>query len=100
CVAGGDANAAEVALLEGIVLDPNAGRLAAPLMQLYREKNPQSCAIKGSGIDMSCPLVHDQVCTASRNIAQWYGRAGQVAKAQATAQAAVQRMGCPAALFQ
>jgi len=99
-VAGGDANAAEVALLEGIVLDPNAGRLAAPLMQLYREKNPQSCAIKGNGIDMGCPLVHDQVCTASRNIAQWYGRAGQPAKAQATAQAAVQQMGCPAALFQ
>jgi len=94
--AEGNANAAEVSLIEGLVLDANATRLASPLMELYKEKNPQSCAVKGNNIDMTCPLVHEQLCTASRNIAQWYAQGAQIAKAQATEEAAVQQMGCPA----
>lgn len=99
-LASEDTNAAGAALIEGLVLDPNAVQLAARLLDFYKKTEPQSCAIKGSAIDMNCPLVHTEVCTAWRNITKWYAQGGETAQASETAAGAVQQMGCPAAMFQ
>ena len=96
----GDNGQAAVALIEGLVIDSNSTGLAASLEKLYRETAPQSCAIKsaagGATIDMGCPMVHDQVCAASWNVAGWYAQIGQAERAKATADSAVNQLQCPA----
>jgi tetratricopeptide (TPR) repeat protein len=92
---------AAVALMEGMVLDPNSTVLAADLLEVYRRQAPQSCALDGSArIDMNCPLVHDQLCQASRNVALSYRQNGQPRQAGITARTAIQSLGCPAERFQ
>jgi protein O-mannosyl-transferase len=96
----GDTGQAAVALIEGLVIDPASTGLAASLEKLYRETAPQSCALKsaagGASIDLGCPMVHDQVCAASWNVVEWYGRIGQAERAKATAASAVNQLQCSA----
>ncbi len=95
----GDLNRAAVALIEGLVIDSNATSLAAQLARLYHETAPESCAIRsGAGgvtIDMECPMVHGQVCTATWNVADWYAKSGRTEQARATAASAVNQLQCP-----
>jgi hypothetical protein len=92
---------AAVALMEGMVLDPNSTVLAADLMEIYHRQAPQSCAVAGSArIDLNCPLVHDQLCQASRNVALTYRQNGQPRQAGITVRTAIQSLGCPAERFQ
>ena len=95
-LAKGDWERAAVPLIEGILMDANAARLAGSLLELYRQNAPDSCAVAASNINMECPLVHNQLCTASRNVARSYSQNGQPEKAAATARGAVESLGCPA----
>lgn len=95
----GDNRGAETALIEGLVVDPNDANLAARLMAFYQQVEPASCAVKTGSIDMTCPLVHSQICTASRTVAQWYAQGSDPTKATTVAGSAVQQMGCPAEMF-
>jgi tetratricopeptide (TPR) repeat protein len=100
----GDHDAAAIALMEGLVLKPEATGLAASLVAVYREAYPGSCAIGGSAgassIDLACPLVHGQLCAASRNVAMAYRSRGRAGKAAATARTAIAEFGCPAPPFE
>lgn len=100
-LAMGEPQQAAVPLLEGLVLNPNSTRLASDVVEIYRQKAPDTCAIsKGTNnINLECPLVHDQLCAASRNIAVSYAAAGRQAKAAETARTAIQSLACPAQLF-
>jgi hypothetical protein len=99
-----DWHRAAILLMERMVADPNASGLAPDLAELYRQAAPASCAVRnGAGqgtLDVTCPLVHEDVCAASRNVAVQYRQSGQTSKADATAGSAVRDLGCPAALFQ
>jgi tetratricopeptide (TPR) repeat protein len=103
-LAQGDWEHAAVSLAEGLVMDPDARELASAMLELYRQKSPQSCAVSEAGgqasINLECPLVHDQVCEASHNVAASYRQNGQPDRALATVRNAVQGLGCPAQLFQ
>lgn len=99
----GDRDGAAIALMEGLVLKPEATGLAASLIASYRDLYPASCAVAesagGSGIDLACPLVRGHLCAASHNVAIAFERHGRPAKAAATAHAAIAEFGCPAELF-
>jgi tetratricopeptide (TPR) repeat protein len=82
----GDPQRAAITLIEGLLVDKGNRKLAAELVELYRETDPGSCA---PSLDPACPLVHDQVCTAIRNVKQLYMRMGQ-------APMALSEAGCPA----
>ncbi|PWU06462.1 MAG: hypothetical protein C5B51_12290 [Terriglobia bacterium] len=91
---------ATVSLMEGLLFDPGASRLAAELLEVYRREAQQTCAAgSGASINMQCPLVHDALCEASRNVALEYRRTGQPSKTTATVRTAIQSLGCPAAQF-
>jgi tetratricopeptide (TPR) repeat protein len=92
----GDADGAAIALMEGLVLKPEAAGLAASLVTVYRDLHAGSCAIAGNGIDLACPLVHRHLCAASGNVAADYRRRGRPSKAAATARTAIAEFGCPA----
>ena len=67
--------------MEGLLLDKSNGKLAAELVELYRQTDPGSCAVLDAGgafsLNLACPLVHDQVCTAIRNVKQIYRGMGR-----------------------
>ena len=78
-------------------------RLASEVVDLYKETAPGSCALAGGGagaaINFNCPLVHEQLCLASRNAALLYHRMKRDSDAAAMAGAAVSSLGCPAEMF-
>ena len=92
----GDNDGAAIALMEGLVLKPEATGLAASLVQVYRDLHPGSCAVGGTGIDLECPLVHRHFCAASRNMAIAYQSHGRAGKAAETSRTAIAEFGCPA----
>ena len=99
----GDQDGTAIALMEGLVLKPEATELAGSLVKVYQEFHPDSCAVGntagGSSIDLACPLVHGHLCAASRNVAFDYRRHDLSQKAAATAHTAITEFGCPASLF-
>jgi protein O-mannosyl-transferase len=100
----GDRDGAAIALMEGLVLDPGATSLAPSLLKVYQDFYPDSCAVSQSNgpssINMECPLVHGQLCAASRNVALDYQARGRTQKATTTARTAITQLGCPTSLFQ
>jgi hypothetical protein len=50
-------------------------------------------------LNLECPLVHSQLCTASRNVALLYHQKGQDTLAAGTVRGAIGDLGCPAELF-
>jgi tetratricopeptide (TPR) repeat protein len=99
----GDNHQAEITLMEALVADPSVTVFASQLVDLYTQSEPQSCAVRRAGgatsLDLNCPLVHDQLCTAARNMAILYAQSGKRDRG-ATARTAIGQMGCPASLFQ
>jgi tetratricopeptide (TPR) repeat protein len=99
----GDPQQAAITLMEGLVVDASRTQFAAELVDLYQKTEPRTCAIRnvaGSvSLNLDCPLVHSQLCTASRNVALLYHQKGQDPMAATTIRAAVHDLGCPVELF-
>ena len=96
----GDPRQAAIVLIEGLLVDKSYTRLGSELVELYQRTEPGSCALLNAGgrpsLNPACPLVHDQVCTAFRNVKQLYMKMGQEPMAASTGQRAVSEAGCPA----
>ena len=99
----GDPQQAAITLMEGLGVDPSHTQFAAELVDLYQKTEPQTCAVRnvaGSvSLNLDCPLVHGQLCTASRNVALLYRQMDQEPMAASTARSAIQDLGCPVELF-
>jgi tetratricopeptide (TPR) repeat protein len=99
----GDPQQAAITLIEGLALDSTNTRFASQLVDLYQQTEPGSCALRNAGgsvsLNLDCPLVHGQLCTASRNVALLYRQRGQEATAASTVLSAIHDLGCPAELF-
>jgi hypothetical protein len=78
----GDSRQAAVALFGGVLVllaaheTETSAQLSAKLVDLYRQTDPQSCAVRESGggraIDMDCPLVQEDICAAFRDLSRDY----------------------------
>jgi tetratricopeptide (TPR) repeat protein len=99
----GDPGNAVMALMEGLAADPKQTQLASQIVQFYRETAPMSCALLSAGgsvnLNLRCPLVHDQLCGASKHLVERYRQSGQGAAAGGAAAIAVRSLGCPAEMF-
>jgi tetratricopeptide (TPR) repeat protein len=99
----GQPGEAAISLLEGLAVDSSQSGMVSQLTRLYQETAPESCAVKrtpaGVTLDIECPLVHAELCTASHNAAVMFTQMRDPASAAATAQRAVRNFGCPAEMF-
>ncbi|HXB71808.1 MAG TPA: DUF1736 domain-containing protein [Candidatus Acidoferrales bacterium] len=99
-----DPQQAAIALIEGLLVDPGYTRLESELLNLYRQNDPQRCAIRSSaggiGPNLACPMVHNQFCAASRNVARLYGEMGMASLATSANTRAVSEFGCAAQALQ
>jgi len=95
----GDPARAEVALLEGLVVDPKAAKFVAELIDLYHRHNPGSCAVATNGgqstLDPNCPLVHEQLCRAAGNLLDIYVAGGRKDLADQTRARMAGEFACP-----
>jgi hypothetical protein len=94
----GDSRRAAIALLEGLLANPNAPRLAERLLALYRASDPQGCSIRTvgnvAGPNPDCPAVHDQLCVAAQELSQTFRRAGRDVEAAALSRQAQNEFHC------
>ena len=99
----GDNDQVAVTLMEGLGMHMEYTRFARELVELYRKTAPGSCALHdvpgGSSLNVTCPMVHTQLCTATRNVVGLYNQLGQSGNAINTARSAVETLGCPAEMF-
>jgi hypothetical protein len=89
------------ALVEALAVDSSRGRVAERLIGLYKQIDPGGCAVQrdagGESLNLGCPMVHNDVCAASRNVARNYLRRNQTAEAASIRGVAINDLGCPAA---
>ena len=101
--AAGDPRKAAQALVEALAMDPNRP-VASTLVELYGQIDPQGCSVTrqpaGNVLNPDCPLVHGDICTASRNVIGNYLRRGQQFEAASIRRVAEQDLGCAPALLQ
>jgi hypothetical protein len=90
---------AAISLLEGLAVFAGRSDLVNQLTQLYQATAPDSCALNrapvGVTVNLNCPLVHDELCTASRNMVEMFTQMRDPSSAGAIAQNAAQNYGCP-----
>jgi len=76
--AAGQPRKAAQALVEALAMDPNRPQVAASLVELYGEIDPNGCSVTRQGgtpsLNPDCPLVHGDICAASRNVIGSYLR--------------------------
>jgi len=96
--AAGDRRKAAIALVEALAVDSSRFQLQSQLVDLYSEIDPSGCAVSREGdtrsLNVDCPLVHGDICTASRNVAVTYLRTWQHFEAAAIRRTAVEDLGC------
>jgi tetratricopeptide (TPR) repeat protein len=102
--AKGDSRQAAITLLEGLTVDPNNTQYAFELVKLYQQTEPGSCAVRDENgsvsVNAACPLVHSQLCAASRNVALLYRQRDQDTAAATTIRSAIEDLGCAAESLQ
>ena len=96
--AAGETRKAAMALVEALAVDASRMRLASQLVELYSRIDPSGCAVSREGgtmgLNVECPLVHGDICTASRNVAATYLRTWQKDHAASIRRTAIEELGC------
>ena len=102
--AAGDLRKASLALVEALAMDSTRTRIASQLVDLYTAIDPKGCAVVRQGgesiLNPECPLVHGDICAASRNVIGSYLRKGQHFEADAIRRTATEELGCAPQLLQ
>jgi tetratricopeptide (TPR) repeat protein len=102
-VANGELHKAALALMESLAANANQSEAASMLVNLYERIDPQGCAISHQGGAPSpnpdCPLVHSDICAATRNLIGNYLRRGQQFEADSVRSLAEQNLGCAPGLL-
>jgi hypothetical protein len=92
----GDPRRAVIASLEGLVADPVQTGFASKAITLYRGMDSRTCAslAGGSGLNVSCPTVRDDLCTAGLNVFRLYLQSGRSEQAASIRSNTLDALGC------
>jgi tetratricopeptide (TPR) repeat protein len=96
--AAGDRRKAAAALVEAVAEDPGRYALTAKLLDLYTEIDPHGCAVSREGrepsLNLNCPMVHSDICAASRNMIAGFAHGWRNFEAASIRQTAMEDFGC------
>jgi tetratricopeptide (TPR) repeat protein len=90
----GELRKAALALVEELAVDSRRSYLSEKLAAIYQEIDPKGCAVEGGSLNFACPIVHDDICAASKNVVQNYARRNQMAAAESVRRVATEDLGC------
>ncbi|MGB7761327.1 MAG: hypothetical protein WBL61_15965 [Bryobacteraceae bacterium] len=96
--AAGEPHKAALALMESLAVDPNQPEVRETLVELYRQVDPRGCAVTlqdgAASLNPDCPLVHDDICSASGNLIRNDLRRGRQDEAASIRSLAQNSLGC------
>jgi tetratricopeptide (TPR) repeat protein len=94
----GDVRKGVVVAVEALEVDSKRTYLADKLLATYKLIDPSGCPVRkdagGESLNIECPMVHDDICTASRNVLRTYLRRNQTAEAASIRRVAVEDLRC------
>jgi hypothetical protein len=103
-VAIGDNRQAAIALIAGLLVNPNNTGLPALLDKVYLQIDPKGCGVVNAEgkprLDMTCPLVREHVFLAYHSLALLSVEIKRDRTADQLKTTAVRDLGCPAGPFQ
>lgn len=71
---------AVIPLFEAVVINPNDAKLMSDLIELYKKTDPHGCSLRNilgrPELNLECPLIQNDKCTAYRNVARAYQQFG------------------------
>ena len=82
----GQTGPAEISLLEGLTIDSNQQDLMQEAVRLYQLSAPGSCAVANGTLNLACPAVRADFCTATANVAAIFTQLGDTESAAAVRQ--------------
>jgi tetratricopeptide (TPR) repeat protein len=100
-IAKGQAEDAAIALLQTLLLDSNRQEAIRLLIEIYRQTDPNGCAIAyGQNqtqpkLNADCPIVHRHICAAYRELIKVFLEAKQFDLAKETKKSALKSYNCP-----
>ncbi len=101
--AKGEPRKAAFALVEALVADPGRTQLTPRLVALYSSADPGGCAVSreggAPGLNLQCPLVQNDICTASGKVIAVHEQWGHRWEAAAMRRTAVNELGCSAEML-
>jgi tetratricopeptide (TPR) repeat protein len=102
--AAGERRKAAAALVEAVAEDPSRYALTSKVLELYTEIDPRGCAVSREGgepsLNLNCPMVHGDICAASRNMIAGLARGWRNFEAAAIRRTAAEDFGCAPELLQ
>lgn len=101
--AGKDFKEAAISLHQAVLLGDDDPAIGQTLIELYRQLDPQGCALDGQqgrvALDTACPLVRQQICQASFDLVAVLVQAKQFDAAWQLVQAGLRDSYCPPELY-
>ncbi len=87
---------AGTALLEAVLTDPGNRKVLAEAADLYHQLDPQGCPARnwGSGLNMNCPMVREDACTAAHDVVRLLLENGNTALARQLRDQTASEMSC------
>ncbi len=85
---------AAVSLHQVLLLAPNAGDIPPYLRDAYASIDPEGCAWSPTGFDVTCPMVHEDLCDALEGLDQVHRHAGRTEQADRWRRQALEQHGC------
>ena len=86
-----------------MAVDPGRYALTSKLLELYTEIDPRGCAVSREGgepgLNLNCPMVHSDICAASRNMIAGLARGWRNFESAAIRRTAAEDFGCAAELL-
>ncbi len=102
-LSNGHPEEAAISLLQALLLDSNRSEALHLLTDIYRQNDPNGCAVIMSQgqprLNSDCPIVHNHICTAYSGLVQVFFEAKLFDLVKQTRQTALQNYHCPPELF-
>jgi protein O-mannosyl-transferase len=91
----GDYRKAAQRYIEALEVDSSRNDLTPKIAEMYKKAEPNGCGIApGGGLNLQCPMVHEDICGAARNVEDTFTRHGQPEDAAQVRRLAIIDLGC------
>jgi len=91
----GDYRKAAQRYIEALEVDSSRNDLTAKIAEMYKKLDPNGCGMApGGGLNIQCPMVHEDICGAARNVEDTFSRHGQPDDAAEVRRLAIVDLGC------
>jgi protein O-mannosyl-transferase len=91
----GDYRKAAQRYIESLEVDSSRNDLTAKIAEMYKKVDPNGCGMApGGGLNIQCPMVHEDICGAARHVEETFTKHGQPDDAAEVRRLSIVDLGC------